>query len=117
VTSRRRLEQVEPEVGLASAMAISGAAAPPRPIWAEPTIRPLTLSLALPEIPSGFWFPNPAGLPTRQPMWKTGRADGIGSFYRGFSRLDERSLNVYLTDGGTRRKTSPSMAGTAALQR
>ena len=96
----KRLEALEPEFGLASAMAISGAAASAN--MGRATIRPLTFSLALLNIRLGFWFPNPARfVDLVKPLSQRFARAGIWQlFLEAFGKLDERALNVYLTDGG-----------------
>jgi hypothetical protein len=96
----RRLEKVEEEFSLASAMAISGAAASAN--MGRATIKVLTFSLALLNIRLGFWFPNPARIADfSSGVSKRIARIGVWQFVlEAFGWLNERALNVYLTDGG-----------------
>ncbi|TPN85745.1 hypothetical protein FJ987_10650 [Mesorhizobium sp. CU2] len=93
------IERVDRHVNLATAMAISGAAASAN--MGASTIKPLTFSLAVLNIRLGYWLPNPRCLP----LFGTWRGSGarIGPYYfakEAFGLLDEWTRNVYLTDGG-----------------
>lgn len=93
------LESLDPNLNLATAMAISGAAASAN--MGASTIRALTFSLAALNVRLGYWLYNPR----RVPHW-AGRVPPvakIGPAYftlETFGQLNEWSENVYLTDGG-----------------
>lgn len=92
------MENAVPDLDLGMAMATSGAAASAN--MGIHTVRVLTFSLSLLNIRLGYWLANPGML--TQYMKKKLRA-GVGPYYfalETFGRLDEGSLNVYLTDGG-----------------
>jgi predicted acylesterase/phospholipase RssA len=87
-------------LSLATAMAISGAAASAN--MGDMTIRPLTFSLSLLNIRLGYWLSNPAKL-QEFTSWANRKLANIGTWYFALEtagKLDETTLNVYLTDGG-----------------
>lgn len=93
------LEAVDDNVNLATAMAVSGAAASAN--MGASTIKPLTFSLSVLNIRLGYWLPNPRYVP----LWTEvqARLASIGPLYfskETFGLLDEGTRNVYLTDGG-----------------
>ena len=93
------LERADQHVDVATAMAISGAAASAN--MGASTIAPLTFSLAVLNIRLGYWLPNPR----RIAEWSgwTRLVARIGPLYFAqevFGWLDEWTRNVYLTDGG-----------------
>ncbi|MGA7383651.1 MAG: patatin-like phospholipase family protein [Methylocella sp.] len=89
------IESTDPHVNLATAMAISRAAASPN--MGASTIRALTFSLAALNVRLGYWFPNPGSkgvrgsLPWYWPIYFAMEAFGL---------LDEQTKKVYVTDGG-----------------
>lgn len=95
------IEKVAPHLGLATAMAISGAAGSAN--MGRNTIRYLTPSLALLNIRLGFWLPNPRRIP-EWPLAGLSRflvTRGASHFLAEvFSLLREDRRNVHLTDGG-----------------
>jgi len=89
------VERTARGLDLASAMAISGAAASSN-MGAE-TIKPLTPTLALLNIRLGYWLRNPMHLK----YWKSW--NWWANFYiiaEMLGTLNERRTSVYLTDGG-----------------
>lgn len=102
-----QLEAVCPELDLATAMAISGAAASAN--MGSKTIRPLTPTLALLNIRLGYWLKNPrffaAAATTEAADPKAGSWTPTHRTTRYLwseisGRLYENSDEVYLTDGG-----------------
>ncbi|ABD89499.1 hypothetical protein [Rhodopseudomonas palustris] len=103
-----RLEAAAAELDLATAMAISGAAASAN--MGSKTIRPLTPTLALLNIRLGYWLTNPAffaaagsgtaaGADVKSSWTPTHRTTRyLWSELSG--RLYENSDEIYLTDGG-----------------
>jgi hypothetical protein len=96
------LEAKAPELDLATAMAISGAAASSN--MGAKTIRPLTPTLALLNIRLGYWLPNPMPLAEKfnAPRKRRGtlRNSTLYLWQELTGRLYENSDDVYLTDGG-----------------
>lgn len=93
------LEALDRHVDVATAMAISGAAASAN--MGASTIAPLTFSLAVLNIRLGYWLPNPRRI-ANWSVWSRLVAR-IGPVYFAqevFGWLDEWTRNVYLTDGG-----------------
>ena len=93
------LEKVDPHLDLATAMAISGAAASAN--MGASTIRPLTFSLAVLNVRLGYWLPNPrrlAGPTTTFDRWR--RLWPVSFALEAMGRLSEETPLVYLTDGG-----------------
>jgi len=93
------VERAVPDLDLAAAMAISGAAASSN--MGANTIKVLTPTLAILNVRLGFWLPNPraiAGGGIRSLLAKMN-----DQFYFAkelFGRLTEESDLIYLTDGG-----------------
>ncbi len=88
------------DLGLGTAMAISGAAASAN--MGRMTIKVLTFSLALLNIRLGYWLANPFRLGEFKSKF-TGWLSNIGTVFfakEALGQLDEQGLNVYLTDGG-----------------
>ncbi len=93
----RALESVERGLDVATAMAISGAAASSN--MGSNTVRGLAPTLALLNIRLGFWMRNPRNFITV----KDPRAVELRNFYflnEMLSQLNEGSEQIYLTDGG-----------------
>jgi hypothetical protein len=93
------LENADPNLTLATGMAISGAAASAN--MGGNTIPALTFSLAMLNVRLGYWLFNPARM-AAMPA-KTHRDHGCGPawFFRElFGRIKDSSSRVYLTDGG-----------------
>jgi len=87
-------------LGLATAMATSGAAASAN--MGNHTVRILTFSLSLLNVRLGYWLANPAKLDVLKDGLLKKRSN-VGPLYfamESFGLLDEKKLNVYLTDGG-----------------
>jgi hypothetical protein len=98
-------ERAAPQLDLATAMAISGAAASSN--MGSNTIRPLTPTLALLNVRLGYWLKNPMLLsPTRASHpsggWRWLKAHESVAFLWAeiTGRLYENAEAVYLTDGG-----------------
>jgi hypothetical protein len=94
------MEEIEPDVTLASAMAISGAAASAN--MGRLTINVLVFSLAMLNVRLGYWLANPKQL-DRFKKVGTRRWSKIGlPFFinEALGRTNESGPNVYLTDGG-----------------
>lgn len=94
------LQRRDPHLDLATAMAISGAAASAN--MGASTIRPLTFSLAVLNVRLGYWLPNPKRLPAWRASFlaRLERAWPLSFAREAAGRLDEDSPMVYLTDGG-----------------
>lgn len=89
-----------PDLTLGTAMAVSGAAASAN--MGRLTIRPLVFSLALLNVRLGYWLANPGRLDAFR-NWMDGVRSNAGLWFFGqeaLGTLDERGLQVYLTDGG-----------------
>jgi hypothetical protein len=98
------MERMDPSLDLATAMAVSGAAAAPN--MGRSTVRFLTFILALLNIRLGYWLPNPRReLTPRRGFvyWASRPWRRVGPFYLFREMLgwvNERSANVNLSDGG-----------------
>jgi predicted acylesterase/phospholipase RssA len=93
------LEAKAPEVDLATAMAVSGAAASAN--MGSATIKPWTLTLALLNVRLGFWLRNPRYVRVRSYLARTFHYLFNPYFlYEVFGLLNESRWYVYLTDGG-----------------
>jgi len=97
----KQMESVTRDLNLATAMAVSGAAASSN--MGSSTIRPLTPSLSILNVRLGYWLRNPSAAvgikPNRVAAWIAELAN-MYFFKEMFGRLDEKTYNVYLTDGG-----------------
>jgi len=95
-----QMEKVSRDLNLATAMAVSGAAASPN--MGSSTIRPLTVTLAILNIRLGYWLRNPiaaVGYANRLVAW----IKEVANYYffkEMLGKLNEKTHNVYLTDGG-----------------
>jgi hypothetical protein len=99
VTSRE-MEAAVPDLSIATAMATSGAAASAN--MGRRTIKVLTFSLSLLNIRLGYWLANPARLDAFRHWLRRWQAN-VGTLYfaaETAGQLDEKRLNIYLTDGG-----------------
>ncbi len=98
------MEAVDPQLDLATAMAISGAAVSAN--MGVNTMRALSPTLALLNIRLGYWLRNPRDVALRRslPSLLNGLAHrAMQKFYlvaEMFNGLDEKSAYVFLTDGG-----------------
>jgi Patatin-like phospholipase len=91
----KELEQVATEFDLATAMAVSGAAASSN--MGAASIKPLTPTLAILNVRLGYWLRNPRQI-FKQEGWNK-----LANFYfvaELFGLLNEYRKSVYLTDGG-----------------
>jgi Patatin-like phospholipase len=93
------IEAIDKNVNLGTAMAASGAATSAN--MGDQTIKALTFSLAALNVRLGYWLPNPY----RVHDWglKNRLISRLGPVYyaqEAFGLLNERTRNVYLTDGG-----------------
>jgi len=99
------LHRDERDLNLATAMAISGAAVSAN--MGASTVKPLVATLALLNVRLGYWITNPKEV--SRDISKTKRV--LGHLLEGakrsfllfaevFSRIDETSSSIYLTDGG-----------------
>lgn len=103
-----RLEQEDPDLDLATAMSISAAAAAPN--MGTATFRPLVFVMTLLNVRLGYWLPNPGVVHRQEQRTKASDARrtrqpkfAVGLTYLArelFSRLDECSNVVNVTDGG-----------------
>ncbi len=91
------LQVEDPHLDLATAMAISGAAASAN--MGASTIRPLTFSLAVLNVRLGYWLPNPGRLSDWTKSWIE-RSWPVSFTREAAGQLDEKRPLVYLTDGG-----------------
>jgi hypothetical protein len=107
--STRRLEEEDGDLDLATATAISAAAAAPN--MGSATFRPLVFVMTLLNVRLGYWLPNPSQVRQAKPRGERTPIErvrqrqmftvGLGYLARElFSRLDERSNVVNVTDGG-----------------
>jgi len=90
------IEKLVPELDLATAAAVSGAAASSS--MGSETIRPLTPTLAMLNVRLGYWLRNPNRLALEKRGWNP-----FANFYfpaELLGRLDENWKSIYLTDGG-----------------
>lgn len=93
------LQQKEGCVDLATAMAISGAAASSN--MGTSSIKSWTASLAMLNVRLGYWMRNPAFLAPFTPVWSIVQSVfNLYFFYEMFGLLNEKRWYVYLTDGG-----------------
>lgn len=96
----------EPDLTLATALAISGAAAAPN--MGKSTITPLTFLMALLNIRLGYWMENPRvfgdadkrRFGTKLFSWFTRRIGPIYLIKEMLGRVNEESWYIHLTDGG-----------------
>ena len=101
---RPGMEQIDPSLDLATAVAISGAAVSAN--MGSATVRALTPTLALLNVRLGYWLRNPRYLarkPVSTDLFGAARRwflSKLWLIYEIFSLLDENSAHVYLTDGG-----------------
>lgn len=94
----RDMEKIATGLDLATAMAVSGAAASSN--MGAQSIKPLTPTLAMLNIRLGYWLRNPLRV-GKPELWKFRNV--WANFYfilELFGRLNERRKSVYLTDGG-----------------
>jgi hypothetical protein len=92
------MEGVVRELDLGTAMAVSAAAASPN--MGRATIRPLTPTLALLNVRIGFWIRNPLFIAApRLAAWFR-ELFSLYFLYELIANLNEKSWNVYVTDGG-----------------
>jgi hypothetical protein len=94
-----QMEKADPELNLATAVAISGAAVSSD--MGSRSVRVLAPTLALLNLRLGYWMRNPHWL-GKKPKWTT-RLRDMTKFYlllEMFGMLDETESNVYVTDGG-----------------
>ncbi len=98
------MEEIDSRLNLGTAMAISGAAVSAN--MGASTVRLLSPTLALLNIRLGYWLRNPRDLarsPNVQDQLHNAIAWFVDKFYllvEMLNLLDEKSRNVYLTDGG-----------------
>ncbi|GJH14742.1 hypothetical protein CBA19CS11_37910 [Caballeronia novacaledonica] len=92
----KALEDVDPQLDLAAAMAISGAAVAPNQGVA--TNRPLRFLMALANARLGYWLINPLFLNSHIDVSR--RVSPYFFFLELFGRLDEKQARVYVSDGG-----------------
>jgi hypothetical protein len=96
------MEQAHRHLDLASALAISGAAAAPNAGTA--TLRPLVFLLTLLNVRLGYWLPHPARVSAPWYRWSRLRLlSGVGSRYLWLEALggvSSRAPYVNLSDGG-----------------
>jgi len=90
------LQERDPNLDIATAMAISGAAASAN--MGSKTKRPLVFSLAILNIRLGYWLPNPKQIGHAVNSVKF---NGLRWFYQEvFGYLNANSAKIYLSDGG-----------------
>ena len=89
-----RMEEADPALDLATALAISGAALSSN--MGRQSIRPLTPTLALLNLRLGYWMDNPRKLNQRARFDKS----EVYLLAEAMGWLKEKSNKVYLTDGG-----------------
>jgi hypothetical protein len=93
------------DLDLATAMAISGAAVSAN--MGAATIKPLVATLALLNVRLGYWLSNPSKIsatPEKKRLIASHLVDGalrsLLLLTEAFGLIDEKSRNIYLTDGG-----------------
>ena len=92
------IEAVESDFDLASAVAVSAAAAGPN--MGAFTVAPLRFLLTQLNIRLGYWFPNPQACAAGH-WWRIRTPPGLLALAReAFGLLDERQARVNLSDGG-----------------
>ena len=92
------IEAVETDFDLASAVAVSAAAAGPN--MGAFTVPPLRFLLTQLNIRLGYWFPNPQAC-AKGLWWRIRSQPGLLALAReAFGLLDERQARVNLSDGG-----------------
>jgi hypothetical protein len=96
----QQMERLTADLNLATAMAVSGAAASSN--MGSQTIRPLTPTLTILNIRLGYWLRNPSAsvgglIRAAARILETAN---VYVFKEMFGLLNELSYNVYLTDGG-----------------
>jgi hypothetical protein len=98
------MEKIDPRLDLATAMAISGAAVSAN--TGANTVRLLSPTLALLNVRLGYWLRNPRDI-ARAPgvtdlIWRmtAGLHEKFYLVLEMLNQLDEKSGNVYLSDGG-----------------
>ena len=90
-------DKLKVSIDLATAMAVSGAAASSN--MGAQSIKPLTPTLALLNVRLGYWLRNPSHVKFAKPgEWN--RWANFYFFYELIGRLDESKKSIYLTDGG-----------------
>jgi hypothetical protein len=95
----KELEETDPGLNLGTAMAISGAAAAPN--MGATTIKPLVFLMALFNIRLGYWLPNPSYVKDKSFQKHFIRRVGpIYLLWELFSKLNEKSWYINLSDGG-----------------
>jgi Patatin-like phospholipase len=87
------LEKVEPSLNVGTAMAVSGAAISSN--MGSETIKPLAATLALLNFRLGYWIRNPQSVGDSKFV-----PESLYLVKEVVSRLDEKSAEIYLTDGG-----------------
>jgi hypothetical protein len=92
------MEESTPDLGLATALAISGAAASANMGGAG--VRALAPTLALLNVRLGFWLPNPRAVADPKMAATINRAANWYFLQEMTGQLDEEKSFVYLTDGG-----------------
>ena len=95
------MEEIEPQLDLGSAMAISGAALSAN--MGSQTVRLLSPTLALLNVRLGYWLRNPRHLlrkPTLASMLMSRVTEKFYLIVEMLNKLNETSRNIYLTDGG-----------------
>ena len=96
--STRAMEKAVPALDLGTAMAISAAAASSN--MGARSIRALTPTLALLNIRVGFWLRNPGRVKTSGWKARLWNFFNLYFLYELMANLDEKSWDVYVTDGG-----------------
>jgi hypothetical protein len=92
-------EKAAPDLSLATAMAISGAAVSSN--MGSESVKPLRVSLALLNVRLGYWLKNPRYTAVeRASRWHPGSWTSLYMLAEISGRLYENSNDVYLTDGG-----------------
>jgi hypothetical protein len=96
----QQMEWLTADLNLATAMAVSGAAASSN--MGSQTIRPLTPTLTILNIRLGYWLRNPSASVGGwiRALARILETANIYVFKEMFGLLTELSYNVYLTDGG-----------------
>ncbi len=92
------MQRLSPGLDLATAIAVSGAAASSN--MGSRSIRALTPTLALLNIRLGYWMKNPYVIHKRPQTGDVLRASPYFLWSEIAGSLDEKSENVYITDGG-----------------
>ena len=96
-----KMEQLDNHLNLATAMAISGAAAAPN--MGNTTVKQLVFLLTMLNVRLGYWLPNPRVVNEQSSTQNLLLRFGVGARYllrESLSKLDDKGTFVNVSDGG-----------------